>query len=123
MKGIVSYYNRGNKLNRDYVRSMREEGYLVQEINIMEKRWKKEDLMKFIGDNIVHRCINVDADAITREGLDIYQYTEDQLLDLMVEYPVLIMEPLVFFRGEFSIGYESSLLDKLMGNECLQMCK
>lgn len=123
MKGIVSYYNRDNDLNRDYVRSIREEGYHVQEINLMDKRWKKEDLMKFIGEKIVHRCINVDAAAITKEGLDIYQYTEEQLLDLMVEYPVLIMEPLVFFRGEFSIGYDTPLLNRLTGTECLQMCK
>lgn len=123
MRGIVSFYNRSGELNRDYVRSIREEGYLVQEIDLHEKKWKREDLLKFIGDNIVHRCINSDAPAITREGLNIYDYTEEQLLDLMLEYPVLIMEPLVFYRGEFSIGYDTPLLNRLAGYEVLQLCK
>lgn len=116
MKGIVSFYEKpGCKGNERQKEKLRAAGYVLQVIDILTKGWDEETLLQFFGDTPIHQCVNLRAPIITSGQLDINQLTDSELLQKMIELPILIKRPLLFFRGQFAVGFENELVTTLLG--------
>jgi len=123
MKGIISFYEKpGCRTNEEQKEILINAGYKLQVIDMLSKKWEKESLQQFFGSLKVHDCVNLKAPEISGGELDIHRFTEEELLDLMLEKPILIKRPLLFFRGEFAVGFENDLVAKLLeGEEAAQI--
>lgn len=118
MKGIVSFYGKsGCSGNRRQVEQLKQADYVVQWIDILKKRWDEETLSKFLGHQAVHNCINQRAPTIISGETNPNEMDDDQLMQAMVEDPVLIKRPLLFYRGEFACGFDHPLVGRLLGEE------
>lgn len=116
MKGIVSFYEKpGCKGNARQKEKLREAGYALQVIDILAKSWDEETLLQFFGDKPVHQCVNLRAPLITNGEIDINRLNDSELLQKMIEYPILIKRPLLFFRGQFAVGFDNELVTMLLG--------
>lgn len=115
MKGIVSFYEKpGCKGNAKQKEILRQAGYKLQVIDILSKEWDEETLMKFIGNMPVHACVNVKAPSVKSGIFEPEKLTEAELVEAMIYEPILIKRPLVFYRGEFAVGFDSDLVEKLL---------
>lgn len=116
MKGIVSFYEKPEcKSNAAQKELLSNAGYTIQAINILEKEWDIDSLTCFFGNKTVHECLNLKAPLINSNELDTTLLSEEQLLNKMIEAPILIKRPLIFYRGEYGCGFDSPLVTKLLG--------
>ena len=117
MKGLVSFYEKpGCKGNERQKKLLIEAGYALHVIDLLSKDWKTEDLLKFFSGRSIYDCVNTRAPKITKEGFDPSKLSEDELLMEMINNPILIKRPLLFYRGEFGVGFDNDLVDKLLGD-------
>lgn len=118
MKGIVSFYEKPECMsNKEQKDKLRNAGYILQVINILEKDWDRDSLLKFFKGNKIHDCINYTAPMIENRSFDPGSLSEEELLTEMIKNPILIKRPLLFFRGEFACGFNNELVTKLLGKE------
>lgn len=118
MKGIVSIYGKsGCKGNGQQKARLKAAGYTVQFIDILKKQWDVHTLSKFFNDQSVHACVNARAPQITSGEFDPSTLSEDALLQAMIETPILIKRPLLFYRGEFACGFDQPLVTQLLGEQ------
>lgn len=118
MKGIVSFYEKpGCEGNAEQKKKLEAAGYKLQVIDMISKEWETEQLQKFFGGMNIHDCVNKRAPSIKSGALDPSTLAEEDLLSAMVQEPILIKRPLLFFRGEFGVGFENDLVTKLLGEK------
>jgi arsenate reductase len=118
MKGVVSFYGKpecsGNKKQKAL---LRDAGYMLEERDLLNTSWDQEKLLNFFAGESVHSCVNERAPLITKEGLDPSALSKEDLLEKMIEHPILIKRPLLFFRGQYACGFDSPLVKKLLGED------
>jgi nitrogenase-associated protein len=115
MKGIVSFYGKlGCKRNAHQIQQLKQAGYVVQVINILTREWDAETLPKFFGKNPLQACVNTQAPQITSGAFRPTELDDAQLLQAMIQDPILIKRPLLFFRGEFACGFNHPLVEQLL---------
>jgi arsenate reductase len=118
MKGVVSFYGKpecsGNKKQKAL---LRDAGYMLEERDLLNTSWDQEKLLNFFNGVPVHECINQRAPLISQQRFNPAELTEDELLEKMIEHPILIKRPLIFFRGEYACGFDSPLVKKLLGED------
>lgn len=117
-KGIVSLYGKvGCKGNARQVEQLKSAGYIVQFIDLLSRQLEASELMKFMADQPIYDCVNSRAPLITSGEIKPSEMTDEQLLHAMVENPILVKRPLLFFRGEFACGFDHPLVRKLLGEK------
>ncbi len=117
MKGIVSFYEKpGCKGNARQKVQLKELGYVVQSVDMISKKWEQESLTKFFQGESPHQFVNQRAPIVTSGELDPSDLSEGDLLEQMVNNPILIKRPLLFFRGKFGVGFDSELAAELLGD-------
>lgn len=117
MKGLVSFYEKpGCKGNERQKKLLIQAGYALHVIDLLSRDWKTDELLKFFSGLSIYDCVNSRAPRITKEGFDPTKLSEDELLMEMINDPILIKRPLLFFRGEFAVGFNNDLVDKLLGD-------
>lgn len=122
MKGIISFYEKpGCKNNNRQKELLSEAGYKLQVIDLLNKEWNREDLLKFFQYKSIFDCINLKAPVISNKKLIISDLSEDELLEEMIKSPILIKRPLIFYRGQFGIGFDSELVKTLLGQKAPEM--
>lgn len=118
MKGIIQFFEKpGCKGNIKQQQLLRDAGYVLQITDILSKRWDVESLNRCFVGNKVHNCVNLMAPIIKKEQIEIDNISESDLLELMIEHPILIKRPIIFYRGEVSVGFNTPLVSKLLGEE------
>ena len=123
MEDVVSFYEKpgcvGNaKLKDKLVKA----GYKLNVTDMISKSWEKKELLEFFKDTPVSQCLNLRAPLIT-SGEFIYDgKSDDEILDAMIESPILIKRPLLVFKGEFAVGSESTLVKRLLGEIHVDSC-
>ncbi|MBC2606584.1 ArsC/Spx/MgsR family protein [Pelagicoccus albus] len=115
-KGIVSLYGKaGCQGNARQVKQLKSAGYVVQFIDLLSRKLEASELTKFTSDRPLHDCVNQRAPLITSGEFDPSTLDEDDLLQAMVENPILIKRPLLFYRGHFACGFDHPLVEQLLG--------
>lgn len=118
MKGIVSFYGKsGCKGNARQIEQLKQAGYMVQVIDLLAKEWDVETLLKFFGKDPLQTCVNIRAPQITSGEFKPDALDDAALLQAMIQEPILIKRPLLFFRGEFACGFDHPLVHKLLDEE------
>ncbi len=118
MKGIVSFYGKtGCRGNARQMEQLRSAGYVIQEISLLDKEWDTESLPKFFNGEPIHRFVNTRAPQVASGDFDPHALSQPELLMAMINEPILIKRPLLFFRGEFACGFDSELVTRLLGNQ------
>jgi nitrogenase-associated protein len=118
MKGIVSFYGKsGCKGNARQIEQLKQAGYVLQVIDILAKDWDVETLPKFFNGEAPHACVNTRAPQITSGAFKPDELNSADLLQAMVQDPILIKRPLLFFRGEFACGFDHPLVKELLDEE------
>jgi arsenate reductase-like glutaredoxin family protein len=116
MKGIVAFYEKpGCEENEAQKEKLKQADYMLQVVDMINKKWQMEELCKFFVKQNVHDCVNPLAAPIVSGELDPSCLSSEELMGAMVENPDLIMSPLFFFRGEFGVGSHSDLAVRLLG--------
>lgn len=118
MKGVIQFFEKtGCKGNTKQQQLLRDEGYMLQITDIISKKWDIESLNRCLKGRKVHDCVNLMAPIIKDEQLIIDDLTESELMEVMIEHPILIKRPVIFYRGEVSVGFNTPLVSKLLGEE------
>lgn len=118
MKGIIQFFEKpGCKGNLKQQQLLRDAGYVLQITDILSKKWDVESLYRCFKGRNVHDCVNTMAPIIKKEQLEIDELCESDLLDLMIKHPILIKRPILFYRGEVSVGFNTPLVSKLLGEK------
>lgn len=118
MKGIISFYGKpGCKGNARQIEQLKQAGYVLQVIDILTREWDVETLQKFFGQEKPHACINTRAPQISSGEFDPSTLNENGVLQAMIQDPILIKRPLLFYRGEFACGFDHPLVKQLLGEE------
>ena len=118
VKGIVSFYEKpGCKTNTRQKEQLKAAGYVVQSIDMLSKQWEQESLAKFFNNNSPRDFINPRAPEITSGAFDPAGCSDEELYTAMIATPILIKRPLLFFRGEFGVGFDCELATQLLGSE------
>ena len=118
MKGIVSFYEKpGCKGNAKQKQKLTDAGYTLQVIDMISKAWEEEDLLKFFGDTPIHQCVNMKAPKVKSKLFEPKRLTEKEIIESMLLEPILIKRPLIFYRGDFAVGFENELVTSLLGEE------
>lgn len=121
MKGIVSFYGKtGCKGNARQKEQLKAAGYALQFIDLIEKKWEAHNLTKFFDGRRVHDCVNQRAPQITSGEFAPGSLNENELLQAMIETPILIKRPLIFYRGEFACGFDHPLIARLLGDRSVE---
>ncbi|MDC7222607.1 MAG: hypothetical protein PQJ60_02635 [Spirochaetales bacterium] len=116
MKGIVSFYEKpGCQGNAKQKQQLKDEGYMLQVVDMISKKWEPEELQKFLCNYNIYDCVNQRAPQVKSGEFQASELSEEELLAAMIESPILIKRPLIFFRGEFAVGFENDLVTKLLG--------
>jgi len=116
MKGIISFYEKpGCQGNARQKEKLRAAGYMLQVVDMISKKWDEETLMQFFGNTPILQCVNRRAPIITSGELDVDALSEAELLEKMIASPILIKRPLIFYRGQFGVGFENNLVTALLG--------
>ncbi len=117
MKGIVSLYGKvGCKGNARQMEQLKAAGYAVQFIDLLSRKLEAAELQNFFAGRKFHDCVNQRAPQITSGEFQPEGLSEDELLQAMIESPILIKRPLLFFRGEFACGADHPLMARLLGD-------
>lgn len=125
MKGIVAFYEKlGCRSNARQKQQLRDAGYLLQVVSLLDKKWDCYSLNKFFAGRKIHDCVNQRAPQITSGDFDPATLNEAELLQAMVEHPILIQRPLIFFRGHFACGFQHELVTQLLGSkQAVETCQ
>ncbi|WP_269522994.1 ArsC/Spx/MgsR family protein [Coraliomargarita parva] len=117
IKGIVSFYGKaGCKGNARQMEQLKEAGYVVQFVDLLSRKLEAKELLNFFAGRSIHDCVNLRAPQITAGEFKPETLSEDELLQAMIESPILIKRPLLFFRGEFACGSDHPLMARLLGD-------
>lgn len=120
--GIVSFYEKsGCKGNAKQKKVLRDHGYKVQAIDMLNKKWDAKTLCSFIGEKKLSQYVNPKAPQVMRGGWSPEKFSDEEILSAMLADPILIKRPLIFYRGEFGCGFDSPLAKKLLGEEAHEM--
>jgi len=115
-KGIVSFYGKiGCKTNERQVEQLKEAGYVIQFIDLLSRELEPAELQNFFNDLNIHDCVNERAPELKSGEFKPENLSAEDLLEAMVKNPVLIKRPLIFFRGEFTCGFNQPLIQRLLG--------
>jgi nitrogenase-associated protein len=118
MKGIISFYGKtGCKGNARQIEQLKRADYVVQVIDILTKEWDVETLLKFIATETVQACVNQRAPQISSGEFNPLELNDSELLQAMIQDPILIKRPLIFYRGEFACGFDHPLVKRLLNEE------
>lgn len=102
----------GNAKQKEILRNA---GYLLQVIDIINKPWTKSELLDFFQDMSIKDCVNLRAPQIKRGELDLDKLSDAEILDKMLEAPILIKRPLLQYGQHKAVGFESGLVARLLG--------
>jgi Arsenate reductase and related proteins, glutaredoxin family len=117
MKGIVSLYGKiGCKGNARQMEQLKAAGYVVQFIDLLNRKLEPKELLNFFAGRTIHDCVNQRAPQISSGKFNPQALSEEELLAAMIEEPILIKRPLLFFRGEFACGADHPLMTRLLGD-------
>lgn len=115
-KGIVSLYGKvGCKGNQRQMKLLEAAGYVVQFIDLLSRNLEESELRKFTAGQPLHDCVNSRAPLITSGKFSPDALDEDELMKAMLDNPILVKRPLLFFRGEFACGFDQPLVTHLLG--------
>lgn len=118
MKGIIQFVEKpGCRGNIKQQQLLRDAGYVLQITDILSKQWDMESLYRCFKGRRVHDCVNLMAPILKEEDIEIDNLTESELMDLMIKHPILIRRPIIFHRGEVSVGFNTPLVSKLLGED------
>lgn len=118
MKGIVQFFEKaGCKGNKKQKEILSKAGYMLQVTDILTKQWDVESLLRCFTGRKIHDCVNLMAPMVKNNKMELNSLSEEELLLLMIEHPILIKRPIIFYRGEFSVGFNTKLVSNLLGGD------
>ena len=116
MKGIISFYGKtGCQGNQRQMERLKEEGFVIQFIDLLNRKLEPSELEKFFDGKPIRECVNVRAPQIVSGEFNPGAYNDADLLHALAETPLLIKRPLLFYRGHFGCGFDSPLVEQLLG--------
>jgi arsenate reductase-like glutaredoxin family protein len=74
--------------------------------DLFKQPLSKQELKELLGERPVSDLFASRSPTVRKLGLDVPALSDDQKLDLMVQYPQLIRRPLMIRDGELIIGYD-----------------
>jgi arsenate reductase len=118
MKGIVSFYGKPEcRGNAEQKQLLREAGYLLEERDILTNSWDPAKLSNFFNGKSPRLFLNSRAPAIKSGKFNPDTMNDEEIVLAMIDDPILIKRPLIFFRGEFCCGFDTPLVSKLLGQD------
>ena len=104
--GVVIYHNPRCSKSRSVLKLLEEQDIafdIVEYLKTPPSRQKLEEILGLL--NIAPRELMRTGESAYKENkLDNPALSKDQLLDAMVEYPILIQRPIVVVNGQARIG-------------------
>ncbi len=85
-------------------------------INLLEKKWTKEELLKFVQGKTAPEMMNATAPAIKQGAIKPDELEFDQAITLMIAEPILIKRPLIEVDGQYIQGFNNPKLTPYLGD-------
>lgn len=97
MSNITIYHNPDCGTSRNTLEMIRNSGSEPTVIHYLETPPSRDELVKLIADMgiSVRALLRQNVDPFEALGLAEYRFTDDQLIDFMLQHPVLINRPIV----------------------------
>ena len=103
---VVMYHNPRCSKSRQTLQLLKDRGIepeIIEYLKTPPDRKKLKEILKLLG--MGPRDLMRTKESVYREaGLDDEDLSEDQLLDAMIEHPVLMERPVVLANGKASLG-------------------
>ncbi len=112
MTPIIFYEKPGCVNNTKQKKRLVDCGFNVISTNLLETNFTKEQLLNFFEKKSIKDCINPNAPIVKNKELDVQNSSEEDLLALMIENPILIKRPLIAIGSNKFCGFElTKILD------------
>ncbi len=115
MSKVIFYEKPGCINNTKQKAWLKLAGHEVEDHSILDTKWTVDELKKFFAGKEIAACFNTTAPVIKSGELDYKALSEDEALAMMVITPLLIKRPLMIVEGRYLQGFDSKLLDELIG--------
>lgn len=100
MAKIIFYEKPGCASNAKQKRILRELGHQVEEKNILETKWSKTELLKFLWGSQPFLWFNPNAPDIKSGKIDPWLFGREEAMERMIQDPILIRRPLMIIDGD-----------------------
>ncbi|ENT4813667.1 glutaredoxin-dependent arsenate reductase [Klebsiella pneumoniae] len=97
MSNITIYHNPACGTSRNTLEMIRNSGNEPTVIHYLENPPSRDELVKLIADMgiSVRALLRKNVEPYEELGLEEYKFTDDQLIDFMLQHPILINRPIV----------------------------
>ena len=104
----------GNKKQKELLWS---HGITLVVKSILDSSWSKEQLQAFFTGLDNDKIVNPFAPQIKKGDIDVSKLSQEELIDLMIQEPILIKRPLVEVNESKVCGFNKEKLSQLLNIE------
>jgi len=114
---IVFYEKPGCAGNARQKKLLKQCGYELDVKDMLSTPWTKDELQNFFNGLEKSEIVNTSAPDIKNNVLNIDNVTKEQLIDMMLEKPLLIKRPLMKFNNKYLCGFDTIKLSKVLNED------
>lgn len=115
MATVLFYEKPGCINNNRQKKLLRQAGHTVIEKDLLQTRWRKDELMEFFSAMPVHEWFNTGAPQVKSGEVIPAACSVEQAVQLMMANPLLIRRPLMRVNNEVMVGFDQNAVDKWLG--------
>lgn len=117
---LIFYEKTGCMGNAKQKKLLRDYKVPFETKSLLDTAWSSDSLRPFFEGLEPQQMINSFAPQIKNHELDISKLSKEELIELMVETPILIKRPLLVIGKEKICGFDVSKINRVLG---LSMCE
>jgi nitrogenase-associated protein len=104
---IIIFYEKPGCVNNTKQKAiLHAAGHAVKARNLLTQSWSSETLYQFLKDRPLWEWFNRTAPQIRDGEIVPEKLDEQQALELMVKYPILIRRPLIQIGDRYTVGFD-----------------
>jgi len=112
----VIFYEKPGCINNSKQKALLQAaGHDVVAHNLLTEAWTRDRLCQFFGDRPLVEWFNPTAPQIKTGEVNPTQLDADMALSLMLKHPLLIRRPLLQIGDRYEVGFNTILLEHLIG--------
>jgi len=113
---VIIFYEKPGCINNTKQKKLLEAaGYSLVEKDLLAEKWDPKVLRRYFGNLPVNKWFNPSAPAIKNAEVNLEKLCETEALAMMVKDPILIRRPLMKLGDTYKAGFDTDILDELIG--------